>query len=306
MCGGEGGSVNFEYYRIFYYVAKCGSLTQAAHALMNNQPNISRVISAMESELGCRLLIREHRGVRLTPEGEQLFAHVRPAVEQLQEGEAALRREMGPARGTVTIGASETALHVWLLPVLRGFHEQYPQIRLRIANHTTPQALRALRSGEIDLAVAVTPMHDEGTLRRTMLSPVSDVLIGGEAYFSLAGRQNTLADIDGYPLIGLARETTTHAFLAAFYAEHGLTMTPDIEVGTADLILPMVKNQLGMGYLPREMARTAIEEGCVRQIPLKEAIPTRSICLVEDAQHRLSASAHLLKRVLLEHAVRQA
>lgn len=64
----------FDYYRIFYYVAKYKSFSKAAKFLHNNQPNITRCMNIMESELGCTLFIRSHRGIKLTPEGEQLYA----------------------------------------------------------------------------------------------------------------------------------------------------------------------------------------------------------------------------------------
>lgn len=59
----------FDYYRIFYYVAKYKSFSKAAKFLHNNQPNITRCMNIMESELGCTLFIRSHRGIKLTPEG---------------------------------------------------------------------------------------------------------------------------------------------------------------------------------------------------------------------------------------------
>ena len=62
-------NISYDYYRIFYYVAKCGSFTGAANALLNNQPNITRAIKTLEYELGCTLFIRSNKGVTLTPEG---------------------------------------------------------------------------------------------------------------------------------------------------------------------------------------------------------------------------------------------
>ena len=59
-------NVNYEYYRVFYHVAKLKSFTQAAEVLMNSQPNITRTIRSLERELGCTLFIRSNRRVRLT------------------------------------------------------------------------------------------------------------------------------------------------------------------------------------------------------------------------------------------------
>ena len=67
--------INFEYYKIFYFVAKYRNMTKAAAALGSNQPNVSRIIKLLESQLNCRLFIREARGIRLTQEGELLYSH---------------------------------------------------------------------------------------------------------------------------------------------------------------------------------------------------------------------------------------
>ena len=57
--------VNFEYYKVFYYVAKYGNITKAAAVLGSNQPNVTRVIKLLESQLSCRLLIRRRGGSAL-------------------------------------------------------------------------------------------------------------------------------------------------------------------------------------------------------------------------------------------------
>ena len=81
-------NISYDSYRIFYYVAKYGSISQAAKLLMNSQPNLTRMIKVLESELGCPLFSRTHQGVRLTPEGERLYAHISVAIEQIEAGEA--------------------------------------------------------------------------------------------------------------------------------------------------------------------------------------------------------------------------
>ena len=68
--------IDYDYYRIFYYVAKCGSITQAAKRLLHDQPNLTRMIKLLEGELGCALFYRTNRGVRLTPEGKRLYVTI--------------------------------------------------------------------------------------------------------------------------------------------------------------------------------------------------------------------------------------
>ena len=77
--------VDWEYYKIFYYVAKYQNFTKAARVLGNNQPNITHSMSRLESQLNCVRFIRSNRGVTLTPEGEMLYSRIASAAVQIQE-----------------------------------------------------------------------------------------------------------------------------------------------------------------------------------------------------------------------------
>ena len=82
--------ITYDYYRIFYYVARYSSFTRAADILMNSQPNITRSMNNLEKQLGCSLFIRSNRGIRLTAEGKKLYKHVSVAFEQLHAAELEL------------------------------------------------------------------------------------------------------------------------------------------------------------------------------------------------------------------------
>ena len=68
--------INFEYYKIFYYVAKYCNFTKAARALGNSQPNVTRAMNNLEQQINSILFIRNNRGVQLTPEGERLNVYL--------------------------------------------------------------------------------------------------------------------------------------------------------------------------------------------------------------------------------------
>lgn len=159
--------INFEYYKIFYYVAKYSNFTRAANALGNSQPNITRAMNGLEQQLHCTLFVRTNRGVQLTPEGEKLYTHVSAAMSHLWAAEEELADSSGLAHGSISIGASETALNIFLLDKLKDFHMKYPGIRLKIYNHSTPQAIDAVKSGQIDFAVVSAPAEVEQPLKKS-------------------------------------------------------------------------------------------------------------------------------------------
>ena len=149
--------INFEYYKIFYYVAKYGNITKAATALGSNQPNVTRIMKILESQLGCTLFIRQARGVSLTQEGEKLYTHVEAAYRQLMNAQEALSDFADGSSGSVEIGATESALHLYMLDAINGFRDKYPGVRIKINNHTTNQIIRFLVDGRIDFAILTMP-----------------------------------------------------------------------------------------------------------------------------------------------------
>lgn len=295
-------AVNYDYYRIFYYVAKCGNLTRAAAALMSNQPNVTRVINLLEHELGCRLFVRSNKGVTLTNEGEQLYQHVSVAFEQIQMGEEELTRSVGLQSGIVTISASEIALHIYLLERLEQFHQEYPNVRLRIYNHTAKQALEALKTGQIDYAIGTTMADIRPPYEQIFLRSFQDILVGGVHDFALTKGTVHLKDLSSHSLICMDRNTATYRFFQQFYLEHGLVLTPEVEVATTDLILPMICKNLGIGFVPEEFAREALAAKQVYRIHLQETIPPRKVSLVYDTRRTLSIAAQALQQRLCESA----
>lgn len=69
---------SLDYYRIFYYVAKYRNFTRAADVLLTSQPTVTRTVKNLENDLGCRLFVRNKRGVTLTSEGELLYSYIAP------------------------------------------------------------------------------------------------------------------------------------------------------------------------------------------------------------------------------------
>ena len=274
--------VTYDYYRIFYYAAKYKSFSQAATILMSNQPNVTRAIHNLESQLGCRLFIRSNRGAELTPEGERLYSHVAIAYDHLHAAELELENEKKLEQGTVTIGVSEIALHLLLLPVLGEFRRKYPKIRLP------------------DFAVASTPAEVKKPLKAIPLLSFKEILVANAAYKDMFKEPVSLKKLVEYPFICLGKNTSTYDFYTRFFLEHGIAMTADTEAATIDQILPMVRQNLGIGFIPEPLAQEVIEQGIVIQVPLLEEPPVREICFVEDKSSPHSMAANVLKEMLFQ------
>ena len=291
-------TINYDYYRIFYVVAQCRSFTRAAEVLQNNQPNITRCMKNLEQELGCKLFHRSNKGITLTPEGQRFYRRVAAAVEQLQLGEEEIRRDGSLESGSLSISASEAALHMILLDKLSAFRARYPGVHLRITNETTPQAIERLRSGESDFAVITAPLLTGRSLQQTELLRFAEIPVCGPAYSEMAAHGCTLAELARCPLVCLGEGTNTYAFYQSFFNAHGQPFRVDVEAATMDQILPMVEHGLGIGFYPAKLAAPRIGRGELFCIPLELPVPERAISLVEDAARPRSTAMKTMREMI--------
>lgn len=293
-------NINYEHYKVFYYVAKYKSFTGAARALLNNQPNITRMMKKLEEELGCILFVRQRHGVTLTPEGEKLYGHVLIAFEHILRGEEEIARDRSLQSGIVTVAASEIALHCVLLPVLKKFRKDYPGIRIRILNHTTPQAIDMLKKGLADFAIVTEPFDLPTGLSSGILRSFQEVPVCSTAFSLSTGTSLTDKQIEKYPIIGYGEKTGSFTFYTNLFNRMGLSFSPDIEAATADQILPMIKSDLGIGFVPLDFLEKENMENLVI-LNMKPPIPSRNICIIKRKQTFLSIAAAELEQMIKEN-----
>ncbi|MCI9188441.1 MAG: LysR family transcriptional regulator [Lachnospiraceae bacterium] len=290
--------INFEYYKIFYYVAKYRNITKAATALGSNQPNVTRIMKLLEAQLNCRLFVREARGISLTEEGELLYSHVEVAYRHLLNAQEEIGRPDSPGRGTVEIGVTDTALHLFLLSALHDFKREFPAIRIKIHNHTTLEIVKQLVSGKLDFAVITTPFDIPKTFSCEKVLDFKEILAGGVQYQSLCGMPMELEELKDCSWVGLGRGSATYELYRNFFLEHKLDMELDMEVTTSDLMLPLLESNLGIGFVPETLAYPLLEKKTLVQIPVKCAIPRRSIQIVSDRGRGKSLAADTFYKYL--------
>ena len=237
-------------------------------------------------------------GVTLTPEGEMLYSRIASAAVQIQDAEEELSASATLEHGAICISATETALNIYLSEKLRAFHTEYPGIRLRISNHSTPQALQAVKNGEVDFAIISTPAEVEPGLKLVELKSFYEVLVGGRTFTALASQSLTLKELSNYPLISLSDESMTRSFYRQFFLDHDAVLRPDTEAATTDQMLTLVKSELGLAFVPEPMAKDLLARGELVQLHLQEIIPTRSICLVYDHHRPLNTAARKFQQMM--------
>lgn len=289
---------NLEYYKVFYYVAKHGSLTVAAGKLSVSQPAVSQSMKLLEGQLGVRLFVRGARGVRLTQEGELLFAYVDSAFAQLRQGERRLQQLLDLELGEIRIGASDMTLRFYLLPYLELFHEKYPKIKVRVTNAPTPETIQYLAEEKIDFGVVSAPISVNEELCVRQVREIEDTFVAGRRFAEYQDRRLPLGELEKLPVISLEKNTSTRSYLDSFLQENGVELHPEFELATSDMIVQFAARNLGVGCVMKDFAKEQLSDGTLFELQFVKKIPKRSFCVITRPRAPLSPAAMNLLKLL--------
>ena len=272
--------VNLELYRVFYTVAKCGSLTKAAEELFISQPAVSQSVKQLENQLGISLFNRTHRGMELSAQGGKLiFSEVERALGLLYEAENRIAEMKTSATGVIRIGASDTIFEYFLADKIVDFHERFPAVKIELMADFTPDTIEKLKANRCDIAFVNLPITVDSELQlHGNCMRLNDIFIVGEKYQELANEGGvSLTKLQKYPLIMMDKNTVARQALDNFLESHGVELQPSIEVGSWDLMKRLVLRGMGLGVIPREYATRRLTEGELFEVKTDPALPARSV-----------------------------
>src|SRR5579863_8307308 len=116
--------------RSFLEVARTGSLTRAAEALMLTQPAVTQHIQALERELGAVIFDRTSRGARLTTPGRALQRHATESLASLDRAKAAVQAAEAGVTGNLTFGSSVTLAGSGISECIKRLRDQHAALGL--------------------------------------------------------------------------------------------------------------------------------------------------------------------------------
>lgn len=273
--------VNLELYRVFYTVARCGSLTKAAEELYISQPAVSQAVKQLENQLGTSLFNRMHKGMELSKQGgELIYADVERALQLLSGVEDKLSELKQSATGTLRIGASETIFQYILADKIVAYNKQYPQVKIDLISDVSPKIIELLKTDRCDVGFLNLPIEeDEGIRLSASVALLNDVFVAGEAFSELKGKELTVWDLQKYPLLMLEQNTVSRAAIDHYAESLGVSLRPAVEVGSWDFMKRLVTDGMGIGCLPREYAQRRLRDGELFELNVTPAMPSRSVGL---------------------------
>ena len=253
--------------RIFHAVASAGSFTHAGQMLSLSQSAVSRQISALEEEISTPLFQRHARGLTLTDEGELLYGTVTEVLSRLAAAEEQLKNIHDSPRGSLKITASHGIGAYWLVPRLKEFLQEFPdvEIHLLMDDHELDLSQR-----EADLAVRMRAPVQADLIQRRLFT-VHYHMYASKGFIKKNGVPKALEDVSNFDIVvygeSAAPEIRDINWLLEHYRKH---YRPDSKgsitrINNITGILQAVEEGLGIGVLPDYVA--VVHPELVRVLP---------------------------------------
>jgi DNA-binding transcriptional LysR family regulator len=246
--------------RSFLTVARLCSVSHAARELGLTQPAVTKQVRVLEAALGCPLLERAGRGVRLTAAGELCADFGRRGARVFEDFDQALGELARGEAGKLVLGAGVSTCVQHLPPWLREFRRRHPGIDISVITGTSRAVEDWVVGGEVDLGfVTSEPRRSELMVRRLLEEEIVLVVEPG------AARREPLA-LEHLGLILFPRTTGFRQYLDQRFAARHLTVSVKMETDSVEAIKSFVTVGIGASFLPISTVREELRLGTLARV----------------------------------------
>ena len=289
-------NVDLELYRIFYVVAKNKHMSRASEDLFISQPAISQAIKKLESQLGGTLFLRSNKGMELTEEGKMLYSYIKDAIELINNAEADFTSFKDLDKGEIKIGISTTLTKLVLMDAIKNFHNDYPNIDIKITNELTSNLTEDLKRGKLDFVIYNEADINETGVDTKIITTLKEGFIYNPTYYKDEIR--SFKGLNKYPLILQKSESNSRRKLDAYLLDNKVILKPKMEVVSQDLVLEFTNAGLGIGYTLIDLAKRNYPD--LKELSINKNLPSINVLLSTNKGINLTFAASKFLEFLLK------
>ena len=290
-------NLNLRLLQTFMLVAEHRSFKIAAEHARRSQSAVSTQIKQLEAQLGIALFHRTTRHVRMTAEGEQLFAGARRAMQEIALSLRNVQEAVDVRRGKVALACVPTVASTRLPAVLSVFEKDYPEVHVSL-RELQVGLNQAVRDGEVDFGVGPVVSGDSDL----DFDPIFDeplMALVPKAFLRGARKTISLEALSAMPMLVLNTATAMQQYVEATLRARSLTFKAKYQCIQAQTQIAMVEAGLGAVVLPRSLVM-AHKSPATRALQIVEPEMSRQIAIVTLRGRSLSPAAGRLAQLIRE------
>ena len=240
----------------FYRVAKLRSFHATARRLNLTQPTVTYRVKELERQIARPLLVRSDQPVRLTPQGQMVFAYAERLVSLMQEMHEHLGRD-SPVSGVLRLGVMDAFAAICLPDLLQDLSERHPNLAVSVVVDLSHSLTLKLDAGELDIAVVSTPPSVAG-LRYLRLGALNVAWIGTPRDRCIVGDARALAR---QRIFSTPPPSNVGSIIADWFRDTGIDMPTLSICNSMPAIVGLVTAGAGIGVMPVKLVEAAIKAG---------------------------------------------
>jgi DNA-binding transcriptional LysR family regulator len=244
----------------FAAVVSNGGISAASRALGLPKSRISRRVTALEDQLGVRLLERSTRRFKITEAGEDVYRHARAALSEAEAIDEAVSRLKAEPQGLVRVSCP-LGIDRLLAGALQDFLAEYPKIRLQFI--VTNRRVDVIEDG-IDIAIRIRERLDsDADLQVKIVGRTHAILVASPAFVAAKGQPSAPPQLTGYPTLGLTDRATPDRWRLSNGAgqEVEVAHEPRLSSSSFTILRQAAIGGLGIALLPERVCRGLVESG---------------------------------------------
>lgn len=273
-------AINFEYYKVFYYVAKYKKISSAAEKLYISQPAVTQTIKKLEEQIGGNLLVRTPKGVELSETGKMLYELINESVEVLDNAEYMFSKYKNLEEGTIRIRSGRSATKHILYNALEKFGTDYQNLKVKIETGAVKESIKLLETGEIDMVVTYYPIDIEYNNLQVIECGKKEYIFAMSKKYAEDNKVNIqkLEDFNKYSLIVPKMNSAMGNIFEKNFK--GKITNYHYEITTEQIKKELIMKNMGIGFLIKDEIKEELENGEAIEIKLKDLNCDISFCVI--------------------------
>lgn len=287
--------------RLLVHLADTRNLARAAERSHMSAPAASNRIRNLERDLGFPLLYRSSQGMTPTPAGEAFVHHARLVLERVEHLAGDMQEYGEGIKGHVRIWANTTAISEFLPEALSTFLRDYPDVNIDLREVLSGDIVKGVADGATDIGIVAGNVH-AGPLE--MLPYLDDRLVLVTAVQHPLAQEASVdfARTLGDYYVSLPASSAIHMFIDNAAQALGSRIKLRIQVGNFEAACRMIEAGVGIGVVPRSVARRHARAMAIALIPLNDPWAERKLKICVRALADLPPFARTLVERLMADA----
>ena len=262
-------SINLEYYKVFYYVAKYKKISAAADKLFISQPAVTQTIKKLETQIGDNLLVRTPRGIELSETGNMLYGLINNSIEVLDNAEYMFSKYKNLEEGTIRIRSGSNIAKLLLYDAIEKFGKDYPNVKVEIATGAAKQSVELLATGEVDMVMTYLPYEVEYSNLQVIECTNKEYIFAMSKKYKKDNNVNIkkIEDLNNYSLIIPKANSAIRGIFDSKFKDK--ITNYHYEVAAEQTKKEFIMRNMGIGFILKDEIQKELEKGEAVELKIK-------------------------------------